>query len=991
MAIIGNLCYNKYQDIYRFMGVNMTDVKLENLADNLFKKISDDSKNNTDIFKTKIVIVPSIKTEAYLKSYFLKKYGNSVLMNVEFLTLRKATLKAFDIDLKLASSNEIRNIIIKIISENKYKIDYIDKYLIDDSSSDYYIKLFDISNELASLFDAYENDNDPEDLGLYGQIYDDLIKQLKKNDLTTLKSLYCDGSINRNKVNKSFVLYLFGFYKYNYIESKIIDELDIIEDRKYELKIEDNIDTKINIIKAPSKLREIEYIHSEICKLLGDKKNRFTDFLVIGTNMSEYEEAITRVFTQDNKNYPSIPYYINAVKTKNNNVYNALILLKDIVNKEFYTRTDFVNLINNNSVKYVRNITDNDINNWITTIDDINVYSGYEDWDYAKKRLLASKICGMDDSSRICINNSEYIPYSKIGLDDDSIVKFVKMVDDLNELIEAYKSSDKSSKAFIEAFNNALDKFLSIKDSNEIETNGYYKRIYETYNFWINNDIYNVPKKTYLETLIDVSRKGITNQGNLYLSGISFTDFDSNAILEAKYIFLLNASSNNLPLKKSKNALNKSKKITYTDELNAFYGMCKNCQELYVSYVFRDLKTDANYFLSNFVKGLTDNPSIKDIIEERKKVEGKTDDIFDEKYIPEISIDENGSIKDIYTNRGEKNRLFIEKLTGDSSVKTTLTSTLPVTRKPLIQKTATTSQLADFLKEPLSNKASRLFSKPDGLKDKLGNEFRPFDLDNLSSSNLFKEIVIKLLDNPLLDIKTIEELFDLRKVVPNITKALNDRILNDLEKSFKEFKEYIDNFGDAKICQLKDLDIDYKNGANILTWTLVNSNQFVRIESDDDKAIYYIPIKLEDKFSEADALKMIVIAIMDAASGNVDFNYKQIVCPVFRGEKNFERVLNITDIADALFRLNAIYERFIDYSSKENYFFDCDLLDDENYEDVEDDFYKLIEKVRESWKYFDNKSIFDYINSLGYEYKNYKKRISDNHDKQEKLHDIVKK
>ena len=65
--------------------------------------------------------------------------------------------------------------------------------------------------------------------------------------------------------------YLINYGSDNPDENKEIDDYekffeaggvvgDIIEDRKYELKIEDNIDTKINLIKAPSKLREIELL-----------------------------------------------------------------------------------------------------------------------------------------------------------------------------------------------------------------------------------------------------------------------------------------------------------------------------------------------------------------------------------------------------------------------------------------------------------------------------------------------------------------------------------------------------------------------------------------------------------------------------------------------------------------------------------------------------------------------------------------------------------
>ena len=57
-------------------------------------------------------------------------------------------------------------------------------------------------------------------------------------------------------------------------------------------------DASLTITAAPSKLREVEALHTSICKLIDSKKAKFSDILVVSPNLQDYCPAIYQVFDQ---------------------------------------------------------------------------------------------------------------------------------------------------------------------------------------------------------------------------------------------------------------------------------------------------------------------------------------------------------------------------------------------------------------------------------------------------------------------------------------------------------------------------------------------------------------------------------------------------------------------------------------------------------------------------------------------------------------------
>jgi len=948
----------------------MCNVKLDVLAEKLFEKISEDK---TDIFKTKIVIIPSTKMEAYLKAYFLKN-KKEVLMNVKFLTFNKAIVELFNTDLSIANKHQTISILINILKESNIK--KFQEYLnCEDVLKG--IKIYDIAKNLANLFMIYENQaidfnaNDNWKIDLYSNT----LQLLAKNGLATVNYLYQYYKKGNLKFNDLGTIYIFGFIKENMpdLYKNIVEEYKNIELFYIENKNTNN-KPELYLAKAPNKLREIENLHTNICNiLLNDLEATFSDFLVVGTNMSDYDGEIERVFNQEG-DYPDIPYYINAPKMRNNNIYNALNIMNRIINNQFYTREDFDDLINNNAIKFIRDITEEDINNFRRAIVDMNSYRK-SDWDYAKKRLLLSKICDLNSDDNIVTLEKQYIPYSKIGLNDDSIYKFCKMVDDLNNLINVFNPIGKESHIIsdINKLKNmleALDRFLSKKDQNDIETNGYYIKIYDIFNFWIDNDITNIPTSTLIYMLIDASKNNIISKGELFTSGVSFTEFDTNTVLNAKYIFFINASSANLPVKKTRNPFD-DKEINYDEEKNAFELWYKNASKrFYVSFVCRDLKKDEEFFLSNYVKELDEfNPTIKKVIEacdkknkifEEKNIDEKIDD-----HLYSIGIDENRPHNQIFTSRARKNKEYREGL-----VKGMEGSCYEIKDKtPQKSEEVSTSELGNYLYEPLTQKAKRLFGNTNDIEEKLEQEYEPFNLDGLAYYNLFIQIASKLLiskdDAFDADKADILKTLILKNALPNITINIRNKVFEKIVEDVIELKEFLTAQGNY------DIITDLKELLLRDNLTIVNEKPFILI-IDGNKRIYY-PIKKKDGIKEKDYLTLYIISLMDIAKKNNKVTYEISICSG----------ININDLfcdfkvnsCEALNKLIEIYEDYMNYS--DNKYFGINLISIKTDKQtnittekltVEKSLYELIDELdnNENWNKLKEKKLFDKYTELGY-------------------------
>ena len=920
--------------------------QLNNLCDELINII----KNRNDIFKPLNIIVPNIKTEKWIKSYWLK-HQNDVLMNVKFTLIDNALLSFIDSKktYKLLNKEELKSLIIKfLVNDNNINFPKeITEYLYNDNKINQ-IKIYDLANQLANLYTEYDNDQ-IDITGWQKELYDVILNDATNYNLTTLSYLFN----NEKYVKKSNdITYFFGFIEFTSLQEKIIDKYSKYSDIKLFLLEEDiNYNKIFKLTSAPSKLREVESVHTKICELLKDPSNKYDDFLVLATNISEYENVIPRVFNQDNVNFPNIPYKINNKKRIETNLSLGLKKLFEILNKKFYTRADFISIINNKDVQKCKGISEDDVINFANSIVKMNAYrngTNRDDWEYAKKRVLLSKLSSINDINNniIELSNKSYLPYTSIEFTDESIVKFINIIDDLDSWLKISNNIQFLNNENLLLIKNELIKWFSIKDDNDFETNSYFKNILSDIDFWIRINISNndIPLNTLFYMLIDSSTETKLKGIDYFTKGITFTDFDENTILSTKHIFFLNASSTELPKQKIKSELD-LRKEPFDDKKTkrAFSIQYQNAVSCFnISYIDKDLKTDEDFYPSTYILNLKN----KSKFEEEK-----------------ITLDEIRTWSKLYTKKEYKDKNYYTSLLDIDDETSTISEIFNLSEKT---KKIKIKEMAEYLEEPLMSKSKRLFGKDFSLEEDFKEEFEPFTIDNISKSVLVKKICIDILSNKK-EITSIEEYdelrerFNLEHKLPNINETFNEESFKKVFLESIEIINYIKEKTNENYDVVKLPDISLYN--NETEWTLT-CDQELCISINERTRRYFQFKKNLIKANEIDFLYLYVFSLMDVS--NLSDNTYEIIL-----DRGVETSFNITPYK-AKELLNNIYDKMNDYS--DNVYLPLRIFDNEKITSLQG----LIENLKKlqgsPWTYFDDKNLFDYETQLGYTNENFNEK-----------------
>ena len=949
----------------------MKSNQLNKLGNQLIKII----KERNNIFKPITVVVPHYKVSQWFKAYWLKNEQN-VLMNVKFETINNILLNFIkaEKECRLISKEQIRTLIIKILSKD-YNIDIykeFKQYIIKENELDP-IKLYDLANALASLFVDYEQDQF-EITGAQEVLYDSVFKEALNHNLSSA-AYQLNNNCSIKKEDEE--IYFFGFVEMTKLQEFFINKLNASDNNHLLFLEKDNTYKKeFDIIAVPSKLREIEVVHSTICDLLKDPNNKFEDFLVVSSDISQYEDVIPRVFRQASSTFPSIPFVINDSKKLDTNISTGLLKLLEIANKGFFTRLDFYFLISNSDVQSARNITSIEVEVWSKYLVDTNIYRNSEekdDWDYAKKRIILSKISNINDidDNLVDINGRDYIPYAKIDFDDESINKFVNVIDDLNNWIKITKDNkyirfefDENDNIIEDSLTSIfyeLTKWFSIKDLNGFEKNKYFKNIFFDIHFWktikVNSNV--IPLNVLLYSLIDSSKITKAKTGDYFLKGITFADFDAASILSAKYIFFLNASSKELPIPVVKSELDlRDYEINNNEKLeNAFLLQYQNASsKFYISYVNSDLKNDEPYYPSSFV------------------IELKKDNKFKEK---EISIDEKRNWSELYTEMSFENKDYYNGLFSsvDDDVVTSETYDVePVLKVKL-------KDLSDYLEEPLMHKTKMLFGRDNSVDEDIKEEFEPLVLNKLSIDTLVKKISIDALKNnkEMKEENFIElkEKFELDNKLPIVNEDIKKLAFTEVFSLSQKLVDYIRDKSSKtyEFDKLNDVPLKVDNKQ-----IKIICNEAVYVSIDGEKRTYFQVKQMKEKPDNKDEkqfLYLYVYSLMDIlrfseSSGDITFNIT-----LDRGKdttRNFEITPN-----NAEELLKNIYRAKTNYS--DNAYLPLNKFYTKDFPTLNKMIEDLISQDGSPWGYFDHKKIFNYETQLGYTYNNFKKEYLNKRNK----------
>ncbi len=938
------------------------NVKLGELA----ALLKNDIKSRTDCFETVNVVFPNDNLAQWFKVYWLSTESD-VLMNVRFTTLEEYLYQRLDSckGFEKAKRYEIRTVIIKciLLLEEGYVEKKISDYLYDGDAING-VRLFDLANSLSELFCSYEKDAF-KITGWQKVLYEMVMEQMEDHGISTFARVYEKAGSFRPSQD-SFIL--FGF---NEIDDVYVAPLKKLseQNRLIVYALRPSEETKINLefLAAPSRIREIEAVHTKICSLVKNEGAKLNDFLVLSSDTSAYERDIGRVFSQDNESFPNVPFNISSKKRHETDVTDGLKKLFEIGTKGFFTRSDFAGLINNKAIQKARDITSENVDEWQQSILAMNVFRNgkkTDDWDYAKKRLVLSKVADLNSSEHniVELNDGSYMPYTRIALDDDSVIKIIEIIDDLQAWISLFEKTAFLSVNRLNALKNQLIRWFSSKDFDGVESNGVLLKLLSELNFWRNFGMDNdsVPLNTLFYSLFDRSHEMNIKTSSLFVDGVTFVDYDERAVLEAKYIFFIGASSKNFPPleRKSEIDLRPETDLLPQQYLN-FESQCYNATcKIYFSYVNQNLKTDEEYFPSSFLAKLFEKQSFK--------IDGGA----------KIGIDETRPWASLFTKKEYKEKNYYIGLFRDSDV-TEVPSTEIV---PDSMKKVTVSQMKDFLSEPLKYKFEHLFGRADETDDLMEDEYEPIELDALTKSILVKSALnywMKNPDAPLFDesgqvnyplAKEIFKRFLLEHKVPDVTEELSDiqvqSVFDDVRETKNNINAVLTADGvtlDYEITKIKDYHFVF-GGEDVL---MMYNNELCRAVKDNERKY----IELSSACVKADfsrLLPMYICALMDVASLKDDTEYQ---IEIHRGKS---ATLSLTP-QKAKEQISKIYQSMNSFEL--NAYMPLDKINQKTVRNFE----KLIEDAMSpngSWRYFKEKNMFNPKKDLGYTRYNFNARSS---------------
>lgn len=762
----------------------------------------------------------------------------------------------------------------------------------------------------------------------------------------------------------------------------------IARETEFEKIKKSDIHSSIYLTAAPSKVREIEALHSKICALLKDKNTRLGDILVIAPNIQDYKVAIEQVFDQndsDKSEFPHIPKVIADYSSEYSLVADALQILFTMLKKKYLCRSDLFALLHNSLVQRVRHFTSDDVRNWFSWVDEMHIYRDrgkgsdenprIDDWENAKTRLLLSRLT----ENLVVAGGCEYLPYETIdSSSNDSLCKFIDAIDELEKWI----SDNSDSKAFTPEKINRITDFLKnwlMLSQNPPENLKPEKIVFDSVLSEIENlkavaaslgeNEESIDADCFSFALIDSAQSTALHNLGILSGGVTFANFKPNGILSAKYIFFVGADSKTLPGTNSENVLD----LRFTDDAqretgddsipkknkNAFLCQLMAAGEgFFISYVNKNLQKDEEFYKSSLLAQLfEDDSEIK------------------------LNIDEDRNWSELYTSREFRNKRLCEKRNKSVSEQTLSDENDITKQKPNYPVRVSISQIKRFLSDPFIFNAESLFSKEDEDSENEKLEFEPLSFDNLTNSSIRKDYIQKSIESG----KDLSEEFKKKLKNENILPdgKFGDIAFEDFKKESDELKNSVQKvFTDKEIEFEKSIDckIDgqkiYSAGSKEaeLNWNLTGQTAWHNQNFTDNNELVTVELN-----SSQNPLGGYVSSLALIASQKEEKEFKVSLNVLSLKKKPEQKSFEIKT-SEAKKQLQEIYSAMYG-NGNESEFRKClpysllkDTLakPDKDPEKLSDLKAKLSgQDAQSEWKYFSKKDLFDPYKDIGYTRENF--------------------
>ena len=580
----------------------------------------------------------------------------------------------------------------------------------------------------------------------------------------------------------------------HYVQNSIIGSKENEKGSKIVSRAFSKDDQSLTLTAAPTKLREMEAVHSKICKLLLQGDTQVGDILVVAPFIQDYIVAIEQVFdqntfTDEEQNFPCIPYIIADYSGEKSLTAEALHVFFGILKKGYLCRSDVFALLRNYLVQTVRGISENELSAWSAWATQMHIYRDRGeaedvvlDWQKAKIRLLLSRLTEYPIKKN---DEEDYLPYETIeSSDDTSLYKFIQAIDELEEWTK-FSEKDRLNSDDIKKLRDILKKWIYLENtipSNLFNETLVFQNIIEEIDRQemmtasdgeipetptvsdIPNDAGYIYKDCFFFALFDRSRSVALHNSKILSQGITFANFESNRVLSAKYVFFIGLDSKAFPGIDSISDLDLRTKgyETVPRKKNAFLCQLMSAKEgFFISFINKDLQKDEDFFKSSVLADLFDTAYLNE------KIDGKEQSVYEQI----IKIDENRPWSELFTSREFRNKNNFIRLQGkqipsndsaqpDSAISTGIfdAENEPCTQNEACSpdKPKDTRVLPDrvpiykikkFLSDPFQFMAEAKFNPNEDDSDEELFEFEPLVFDNLTKSSLSKDYVQEFLVN----------------------------------------------------------------------------------------------------------------------------------------------------------------------------------------------------------------------------------------------------
>lgn len=639
-----------------------------------------------------------------------------------------------------------------------------------------------------------------------GQTYRNLLKEIgKESDVCVYLQVPHEAADNVNIFlkhwaqfgNKNFELFAIdanveskmAAYKENTVLGRVQnvisrdEEMDLVN-WKNGLNLEK--DDTLTITSAPSKIRELEIVHSAICDLLKNKEKNVTlkDILVLAPDIAEYKSAIATVFNQvdsDNKEYPFIPTSVVDCGATNSSVLDTLQTLYSILKNGGLNRKLFFAFAKNFLIQARYKITDDDVTNVFQQwIDSMQVYrvreaNGIDDWENAVYRLLIAKLT----------DNDRMAPFSDISTEDNELLaKFVQIVDDIkNNWVKEFKNKKLLNKDDIEKLQVFLKGLFGLNENDELRYSKeglIYKKIDKKLERYKEFNV-SVPTECVLLSLIDVATNIRFNTGAMFSRGVTFTSLMPNRILPARYVFLLGMSSDVFPGRNNNIVLDGRIILPQQgdDDIpgknkNAFFcQLMAACDELHISFVDKDLQTNNEFYPS----------CVLDVLARYTGIKTKS-----------VGIDEGRDWDELYTPRERRNKQLCIDLYSATDVHDNKESGKNNQNDDIVNvdlpDMVKLTEFRNYLENPLKCYVNRNF----GFEEE---DASAAELEKIDVGPLLKDRINKRLIKPVLNMSQDDAMDNLqwdahKDLLPNepFGELEFENVKKDLCEYISEFREY---------------------------------------------------------------------------------------------------------------------------------------------------------------------------------------------------------